>query len=189
MKLAIRKKDIEEQRKQAIEKNNAGLDTLREVMDAQYEMLERKYGNSIEKITLRDIKEHYLDIAKDFANIQVDFHMATHFPGFVRKNQDDGKDNPDDVRLFNRIQYYNVCSISIAGLIPLIGLGAIPDLDDNNSGEIETLEVSDKNIQKYISTALKDEDSTNARNELMKNSSFRHTLDWSQKVRKPADEN
>ncbi len=190
-KLAIKKKDIEEQRKLAIERNNAGLDTLREVMDAQYEMLERKYGNSIEQMTIEDIREHYLEIAKDFANIQIDFHMAAHFPGFVRKNPDDGKDNPDDVRLYNRIQYYNVCSITIAGLIPFIGMGAIPDLTTVDGQEMNMLDVSDENIQKYISFSLKDEDGAKARKELMgdKECHFQHPFDWSQKVKKPADEN
>lgn len=171
-------------RNTAIEKNNAGLDTLREVLTAQYDMLERKYGNSIEKLTIRDIMEHYLDMEKDFANTQVDFKMATRFPGFIRK------DNRDDERLFHRIQYYNVCGISINGIISFIGIGrAIPDL---TSKEDKRMKLTDKNLQKYISYALKDvkeaDDSKRAKEYLTENSSgFQHPLDWSQKVKNPAD--
>lgn len=109
----------EEERKPAIEKNNAGLDTLRDVMAAQYDMLERKYGNSIEQMTVKDVMEHFVDIAKDFANIQVDFHMTKNFPGFIREN------NPDDERLDNRIRYYNHCAFHVFGMVSYIGLGGI----------------------------------------------------------------
>ncbi len=162
----------EADRKPAIEKNNAGLDTLREVMAAQYDMLERKYGNSIEQMTIEDIMGHYVDIAKDFANLQVDYHMATRFPGFIREN------NPDDERLGNQILYYNQCGFLVLDII--VGIGSY----------IPAKEVSDKTIRDMFENTFKIPKNANrlkAKEALMKNSSFRHPLDWSQKVKNPAD--
>ncbi|MDE5589218.1 MAG: hypothetical protein K2J60_08785 [Acetatifactor sp.] len=181
-----------DERKEAIKKNDAGLDTLREVMAAQYDMLERKYGNSIEQLRVRDIMEHFVDIAKDFANIQVDFHMTKCFPGFIREN------NPDDERLDNQIRYYNACAFHILDLVPFIGGGFVPVED-----------ITDEKFKIKIDEILKDiedprkrreleqngdfekigdlEKLRNAREALMSDNSFQHPLDWSQKVKKPAD--
>ncbi|MDE5589220.1 MAG: hypothetical protein K2J60_08795, partial [Acetatifactor sp.] len=160
-----------ETRDKAIEKNNAGLDTYRKVLTAQYDMLERKYGNSLEKLTLRELQEHYLDIAKDFADIQEDGMMAERFPGFIRK------DNPDDERLLNRINYYGMCGSAAMGIINYIANIAPKDW------------ASDENIQKRISEVVDMiDDSKKARAYLMeKGESFQHPLDWSQKVKNPAD--
>ncbi len=170
--LEKKKKDAEEKRDEAIEKNDAGLDTLREVLAAQYDMLERKYGNGIEQMTIKEITEHYGDIAKDFANAQVDYHLATRFPGFIREN------NPDDERLINQILYYNQCGFFMIELINSIG------------SNIPAKEVSDEMIKDLIKETLEIPQNVNrlkAREALMKNNSFQHPLDWSQKVKNPAD--
>lgn len=46
--------------------------------------------------------EHWDEITKDFANIQVIINMAEKFPGFL-----DTENNPADQVLLRRIQYYN----------------------------------------------------------------------------------
>ncbi|MBD5527275.1 MAG: hypothetical protein HDR02_02550 [Lachnospiraceae bacterium] len=207
----------EEERKPAIEKNNAGLDTLRDVMAAQYEMLERKYGNSIEQLTIKDVMEHFVDIAKDFANIQVDLHMTKRFPGFIREN------NPDDERLDNRIRYYNTCAFHVFDIVSFIGSGLITaeevsdemfkvkfgeifkDFEDpQKRDKIEELEKIKERLKRdkieqprtleemEMFTQLIELDRfrdleklRDAREALMRDNSFQHPLDWSQKVREP----
>lgn len=165
-------------REEAVKRNNAGVDTLREVLTAQYDMLERKYGNSIEKLTIQDLMEHYLEIGRDISNTQEDFHMAVNFPGFIREN------NKDDERLYHRIQYYNRCGIAISGLVPLIASGTIPDPFGT-----DMMKISNESIHKYLhAIVLEDDDSATAEDYLMKNgSSFQHPLDWTQKVKNPAE--
>lgn len=169
--------EYEELRDEAIKMNNAGLDTLREVLAAQYDMMERKYGN-LEQLTIKELLEHYEDIGKDLTNGQQDLHMADNFPGFIREG------NLEDERLYNQIQYYRRCAVAITGLLNMMPDGYIPE----SSISPNVLEISDENLQKYMYNMMTlHEETTAAREYLMNNDSFQHPLDWSQKVRNPAD--
>ncbi|MDE5589219.1 MAG: hypothetical protein K2J60_08790 [Acetatifactor sp.] len=179
--LEKKKNDAEEQRDEAIKMNNAGLDTLREVLTAQYDMLERKYGSSLEQLTIKELMEHYVDIGRDFTNGQQDLNMADKYPGFIREG------NLEDKRLYNQIQYYRRCSYAIDGLLNMMPERYIPE----SSISANMLEISDENIQKYMYNMVTlHEETTAAREYLMQNKdSFHHPLDWSQKVKNPADGN
>ncbi len=167
------------QRDEAIKMNNAGLDTLRKVLTAQYDMLERKYGDSLERLTFQELMEHYEDIGKDLTTGQQDLHL-TEFPGFIREG------NLEDERLANRILYYRMCSQAIADVPNFILAGLMPE---DPSG-VNLLEISDESFQKHIqNTVIWTQEGAAAKEYLMKNSGFRHPLDRSQKVKNPAGGN
>lgn len=159
-------------------KGQSGQRTLKKVIDARYEMLERKYGSSIENLTVQDVMEHFVDMGKDFANIQIDLYMLEHFPDFIRE------EDSSDERLAKRIRYYNAYAPYIFHMIESFSkdtLSQKPSSDDTFKliNPEEVVDMYDREGRKRLGAV---------RDALMENNGFlKNRPDWSQKVKKPAD--
>nr|WP_297180688.1 hypothetical protein [uncultured Agathobaculum sp.] len=153
-----------EARQAAIEQNAKGLATYKSVLRAQYDMLERKYGDQIEHLSYEDAAAHYTDMAKDFCDLQVNLNMATKFPGLF------DPDDPEDVLLQQRIHYYGV-----------IGNTAL------NRIMVEFVGGSEQDYQQGVQKDLRDEVCQQGREFLRKHHAdfIRNAIDWKQDVRVP----
>lgn len=158
-----------------LEKGHGGESTLRKVIEARYDMLERKYGSSIENLTVQDVMEHFVDMGKDFANIQMDLYLIERFPDFTR-----------DKRLIEQIRYYNAYARYVFNMIK--------DFSANNSyyhvGTDDAFKV--EHPDEVVTSTFSDWEGRNglkeARDALMENKGFlKDRPDWSQKVKKPRE--
>ncbi len=152
----------------AIEANKRGLAVYKNVLKAQYDMLERKYGIAIESLSVEEVMEHYTEIAKDFSDIQVTGSMQMHYPDFF------DMDDPEDVKLMNRICYYSVLGNSAQGCFQGIAHGMITNNAD---------------IAAYMRDALTMKGCSEGRGWLVENHEgfVKDKIDWSQKVNVPGD--
>lgn len=153
-----------EARQAAIEQNAKGLATYKSVLRAQYDMLERKYGDQIEHLSFEDAAAHYTDMAKDFCDLQVNLNMATKFPGLF------DPDDPEDVLLQQRINYYGV-----------IGNTAL------NRIMVEFVGGTEQDYQQGVQKDLRDEVCQTGREFLKTHHAdfIRDKIDWKQDVRVP----
>ena len=112
----------EEEREAAVQENKKGLATYKEVLRAQYDMIERKYGDKLERLDFEEVCDHYTDMAQDFCDIQVHLNMATKYPDLF------DPDDPADTLLRERIQYYGLLgNTALSTLFILYGNGTAED--------------------------------------------------------------
>ncbi len=151
--------------KVAQEKNARGFAVYKRVIKAQYEMMIRKYGNSMQNMTLEDILAHYDELRKDFANVQVDNNIISKIPDFVDMN------DPEDALLANRQLFFNAIGMIVTS-------GFLSSLE-NMTGKDVLME----QLQNRWETVAAFPDYVRALDYLIKNDPlFQHKLDWSQKV-------
>ncbi len=94
----------------AIQKNRAGLATYKRIMEAQYDMISRKYGRSLAFLDITDLVDHYSDIFRDFGEVQVEDRMVSRFPGFLDLGDE------QDRLLYHRVKYYGMVGKKIYDL-------------------------------------------------------------------------
>ena len=109
------------QREAAVARNNRGLAVFKQVARAQYDMIERKYGDRLDHLTIPELCTHYGDLARDFGYAQAMLSMATRHPDFL------DPDDPEDQTLLKRIEYYAIQGNSAVGLLHGIFGGMISD--------------------------------------------------------------
>ncbi|NLV86752.1 MAG: hypothetical protein GX025_06005 [Clostridiales bacterium] len=85
--------------------NRRGLRQYKETMRLQYGYLGKKYGHALEKVNLKYYTEHYMELIKDFPNLQTDTNMMTRISGFL------DMDDPEDVLLMHQAEYYSAIGI------------------------------------------------------------------------------
>ena len=157
-----------EQREAAVAQNARGLAAYKRVVRAQFDMMERRYGDRLEHITVRELCDYYSSLALDFSNIQVLLNMATKYPGFINP------DDPEDQLLLQQINYYVIIGgTALAGLISVLG------------GDVK----ADADLEKrVVQTIDKDRITAQAAAYLKANrEGFQHkqAIDWNQKVLLP----
>ena len=101
----------------ARQKNMRAARQYKEVMRAQYDFLAKKYGSALENFDAKYISEHLMEIYRDFNNGQVDTDLAGNIPGFYDEN------DPADMLLMHRANYYNVMGNALVGLMSVYGNG------------------------------------------------------------------
>jgi hypothetical protein len=84
------------------------LQKRRDVLDAHYDYLFRKYGTGAESLDIGAATEHLTEIMRDVANSHTDLELAENTDGFLNM------ENPKDVRLLNRIRYYSCLTAYMA---------------------------------------------------------------------------
>lgn len=157
-----------------IEQDRGGWSTFKEVIKARYDMLERKYGSSIEHLTVQDVMEHFVDMGKDFANMQMDMYLIEHFPDFISEQV------PGNKRLIEQIRYYNAYASHAFELINSFSRNnsnvfVKPSHDDTFQAASPDMIVFDETAKRKL---IEDRDA------LMKNNGFlKDRPDWSQKVK------
>ncbi len=177
----------------AIQRNKAGLAVYKRILEAQYDMITRKYGSSLEWLGTQKASYDWLeeyeilpmedvtplvrycnDILRDFGDSQVEGNMAFRFPGLL--NLDDEKDK----LLYYRIKYYSIVGKRAEDLYTFMdsrlespGLHTIRSLGD---------------IKQYMQDALNDPEVVEARDYLSKHDDKfeeRWSIDPSQTVQAP----
>ncbi len=121
----------EEEREAAIQENKKGLATYKEVLRAQYDMIERKYGDKLERLDFEEVCDHYTDMAQDFCDIQVHLNMATKYPDLF------DPDDPADTLLQERIQYYGVLGNTALSALFVLQNGNLGYLQAGVQGALE----------------------------------------------------
>lgn len=156
----------EEELRPVLEQNARGLETYKMVVRAQMDMLTRKYGNTLEKMPIQELITHYVDMSRDFSDVQVALNMATKHPDFLDLSK------PEDQLLRKRIEYYCV-----------LGKMALDQINFMYMGMVNT----DEELAGAMSVALGDKACQQAKEFLQENDpAFQHQLDWNQKVLPPA---
>ena len=156
----------EEELRPVLEQNARGLETYRMVVRAQMDMITRKYGNMLEKIPVRELIAHYVDISRDFSDAQVALNMATKHPDFLDPSK------PEDQLLRKRIEYYCVVGKFVLDQINFLYMGMVK---------------TDEDLAGSMSLVLGNEACQQGKDYLMENDpAFQHQLDWDQKVLPPA---
>ncbi len=103
---------------QARERNMRGCREYKETMRLQYGLLARKYGYAVENLSIKYIADHYMELTRDFANLQTDTNLMSNIPGLF------DMENPEDVMLKHQAEYYNLMGYAILnGLNPFIASG------------------------------------------------------------------
>ncbi|MCD7739285.1 MAG: hypothetical protein LUH58_09665 [Lachnospiraceae bacterium] len=104
----------EERLAKAQEKNERGIAVHREVMRAQFDMLTRRYGNRMEEMTLEEIMLHQAEIARDFQENQLAYHMEDNYPDYLDLTR------PEDLLLKKRIEYYNFIGVAMTSAMNFV---------------------------------------------------------------------
>ena len=153
------------QREAAVAQNNRGLAVFKQVARAQYDMIERKYGDRLDHLTIPELCAHYGDLARDFGYAQAMLSMATRHPDFL------DPDDPEDQMLLKRIEYYAIQGNSAVGLLHGIFGGVISD---------------DSHIAELMQTTLeaRENGAAEGKDYLTANRPdfVRQAIDWDQKV-------
>ncbi|MCR5053434.1 MAG: hypothetical protein K6A69_01155 [Lachnospiraceae bacterium] len=126
----------EEEINAAKEKNKTGLRIYYDEIEKYYEGLEEKYGYIIPDTAW--IVEHYEEIQKDFANIQVDTLLIDKEREVLRE------DDPRDLRLINLVSYMNSLSMVLQSPQAFIG----QQIFGNTKEELATFPVRMEAMQK-----------------------------------------
>ncbi|MCF2616343.1 hypothetical protein JQM68_03930 [Oscillibacter valericigenes] len=157
----------EEELRPVLEQNARGLETYKMVVRAQMDMITRKYGNMLEKIPIRELITHYVELARDFSDAQVALSMAAGHPDFLDPSK------PEDQLLRKRIEYY--CRV---------GKFALDQLNFLYMGMVKT----DEELAETMSSGcFGDESCQQSKDYLLENDpAFQHQLDWDQRVLPPA---
>ena len=156
----------EEELRPVLEQNARGLETYKMVVRAQMDMITRKYGNVLEKIPIRELIAHYVDISRDFSDAQVALNMATKHPDFLDPSK------PEDQLLRRRIEYYCVVGKFVLDQINFLYMGMVK---------------TDEDLAESMSLVLGNEACQQGKDYLLENDpAFQHQLDWDQKVQPPA---
>lgn len=154
----------DDQLEEAQKRNKRGLAQYKRVLMAQYDMMARKYGNSIEDLTLEDAMTHYAEMMKDIVDVQVNCNMVTRFPDFIDPN------NPEDLLFRSRQLYFNSIGMALSSL--LNSLPTSIHMSDPMQPLYMGVESVYDNPEFKEAIAYLDEHDP----------SFWHEIDWSQKV-------
>ena len=154
----------EEERETAVQENKKGLATYKEVLRAQYDMIERKYGDKLERLDFEEVCDHFTDMAQDFCDVQVHLNMATKYPDLF------DPDDPADTLLRERIQYYGILGNTALGTLFIRYAGRTAE-----------------DQQKVVQANLQDSECREGRNFLQaEHADFhREFIDWKQDVHIP----
>lgn len=114
----------QQEREAAVEQNARGLAAYKRIVRAQYDMLERKYGNRLEELTIQEVCAHYGDLARDFGNIQVVLNMTNRHPDFLDPN------DPADQLLLERVNYYGVIGNAALSILNFLMNGMVTNDSD-----------------------------------------------------------
>jgi len=165
---------LREELEPAIQKNRAGLATYKRVMEAQYDMISRKYGRGLEFLDVTDLVDHYSDIFRDFGDVQVEDHMVSRYPGFL--NLEDEKDK----LLYHRIKYYGIVGKHIYDLYVQLW-------SETATENVKPIRSKGDIWQEVKELLEKDQEAREAEEYLRRNDPvFRHAeTDWGQKVHAP----
>ncbi len=93
--------------REARERNMRGARQFKETIRLQYDMFSRKYGTAIENMSVSDIYDHYEEILRDFANVQVDLDFITKLPGIINP------ENPEDKIITAQVEYFSLMGANI----------------------------------------------------------------------------
>ena len=159
-----------EQREAAVAQNARGLAAYKRIVRAQFDMLERKYGDKLERVSIQELCEHFGDLARDFCNVQVILNMATKHPDFLNP------DDPEDQLLLQQVNYYSILGNAALSGVPFI-MGGVAQ--------------TDAELAQTIARSLSTEPSfTQAAAYLKANRQKfqKQAIEWNQKVRLPVED-